>query len=197
MNKNKKGFTLVELLAVIVILALLMAIAVASFGPIIRSSQEQAMTKTGSNTLDIVHSVLIVNNELNGGLYTFDKTILKAGTGDSAPLGGKYVYHDTTANASTNLGTDYKKVGGTAGVYSFSAKVNNADVNTVDAARTLCAQEKESFVYVDQSATDINDINLYLCLATTETKLFGYSSNYLNNDFSTLSNFSNNNDNNG
>ena len=52
MNKKEKGFTLVELLAVIVILGLLMAIAIPSVTKYIVDSRKKTLTQTIGGYLD-------------------------------------------------------------------------------------------------------------------------------------------------
>ena len=59
-NLNKKGFTLVELLAVIVILALIMAIAVYSISGILQSSREGVFKDTAISVIRGVKNQLRV-----------------------------------------------------------------------------------------------------------------------------------------
>ena len=50
MKLNKKGFTLVELLAVIVVLALLMVVAASSIGSALDNSKQKALSGYGTET---------------------------------------------------------------------------------------------------------------------------------------------------
>ncbi len=77
--KNKKGFTLVELLAVIVILALIMGIAVVSVGSVISSSKEKTFRETAAQILNGVRQQLYISNKTAAGDYTFKSAILEKG----------------------------------------------------------------------------------------------------------------------
>ncbi len=95
--RNKKGFTLVELLAVIVILALIMSIAVVSIGGVLQSTRQNAFKETAASIINGVRQQLLVYNELKEGYYTFSETIVEKG-GEESPLGGKINYTSTTNN---------------------------------------------------------------------------------------------------
>ena len=95
---NKKGFTLVELLAVIVILALIMAIAVVSMSGIMTSARNSTFKETAVQIINGVQQQLTLANELlpgsegftaggTGRDYFFTKQIIEKG-GDTSPLGG-------------------------------------------------------------------------------------------------------------
>ncbi len=113
---NKKGFTLVELLAVIVILALLMAVAVTSMGGVLNNSRRNTTRSTAgqiiaSTRLELTSAYL--TGYVPNGIYVFTNEIVDSGGIDN-PLGGKIVYYDTTkggAVAVPNSRVVYK-VGG-------------------------------------------------------------------------------------
>ena len=52
MRNNKKGFTLVELLAVIVILAVVMLIGITSIGPLMANSRKSALRSDGLDLMN-------------------------------------------------------------------------------------------------------------------------------------------------
>ena len=167
---NKKGFTLVELLAVIVILALIMAIAVVSMSGIMTSARQSAFKETAVQIINGVQQQLTLANELlpsnqrfwptntgtGGGIqYYVEKSMIEKG-GETAPLGGKYQFFDhTTLSAnSTPKNTEVKAIG-TAGLYR-----NDAD-------NVICTPESKIFVTVKYNSTDKN-FKYSICVPTGE-----------------------------
>lgn len=73
--KDKKGFTLVELLAVIIVLAVVMAIAVGQLLPAMDGMQESAFDSEVKIVSDAASQAisLIMLNDIQGS-YSFDKT---------------------------------------------------------------------------------------------------------------------------
>ena len=117
--KNKKGFTLVELLAVIVILALIMSIAVVSIGGVLQGTRQSTFRESAAGIIDGVRQQLLLHNSLTAGDYFFRKGILEKG-GDESPLGGKIAYFgDDGVTTPNNITTSpvgdliLKKTGGT------------------------------------------------------------------------------------
>ena len=103
--KNKKGFTLVELLAVIVILALIMGVAIVGIGNVISSSKNSVMLENALNIIDGVKKQFAIYGVEADGTYSFGKGILESG-GEVSPLGGNFVYgtsSDGTAIANGAL----------------------------------------------------------------------------------------------
>ena len=94
--KNKKGFTLVELLAVIVILALIMSIAIVSIGGVLKSSRESTFKETALSIINGVKMQLTVANQLKSGTYYFTESLLDSD--NELPFGGKINY---TASGGT------------------------------------------------------------------------------------------------
>ena len=61
---NKKGFTLVELLAVIVILAVVMLIAVTAVGPLMTKARKSALGTEGVGMVNAAKQLIKQNNYL-------------------------------------------------------------------------------------------------------------------------------------
>ena len=165
---NRKGFTLVELLAVIVILAILMAIAATNIGPVIDNSRRSSMRTTAQNIVEAVRLQLTSNYELFPGQYGFTQAILDSG-GTSAPFGGVYAYY-TPAEGKKKIGS---------GVYS------------VDPAKTTstsgeCAAATYSYVVVSRSE---DTYTWSICLTTKDLEggyLYGTRQDIDNKDNTTI-----------
>ena len=149
--KNKKGFTLVELLAVIVILALIMSIAVISIGGVLQSTRQSTFKETAASIIDGVQKQLLVANELKEGNYHFSSTIVDKG-GDKSPLGGDINY----SNEGTQIGT--------------------SPVYRVDESASFltCNGGSNSFVHVAYNANTYK-YTYYICLTA------GNDNYYINN----------------
>ena len=137
---NKKGFTLVELLAVIVILALIMAIAVVSMSGIMTGARQNTMKETGLQIINGVRNQLTLANELiasdpkfsgNGQDYYVSADLLEKG-GKTAPLGGDYLFAGSS---------DGEQVGSIKGVYRAASAVT-------------CNGENKTFVRVKHDGTN-------------------------------------------
>lgn len=118
--KNKKGFTLVELLAVIVILALIMAIAIYSISGVLTSSRQSVFKETAAGIIRGVKLQLTAANRMDTGKYYFNTSMLESG-GNNPPFGGSY-------NFRTNEGT---LVEGTTGVYKASDMTDTCTSTTL------------------------------------------------------------------
>ena len=94
MRNNKKGFTLVELLAVIVILALIMGIAVVSMSGVLSSSREKAFQETAAGVIHGLRQRLLIDNKSGvAGTYKISAAILESG-GKQSPYGKNFQWSD-------------------------------------------------------------------------------------------------------
>jgi len=73
---NEKGLTLVELLAVIVILGIIAAIAIPSIGGIIQGSREKAVIADAQNALSAANLYFVDNNTADGVEVTVAALVL-------------------------------------------------------------------------------------------------------------------------
>ncbi len=100
--KNKKGFTLVELLAVIVILALIMGIAVVSIGNVLSSARENTMWENAQGVIEGVRKTLALNNvEAEGKAYGFNDTLFESG---AVKLGDNNIEYATPSGTTITTG---------------------------------------------------------------------------------------------
>ena len=126
---NKKGFTLVELLAVIVILALIMAIAVVSMSGIMNGARRNTMKETGLQIINGVRQQLTLSNQLittdpkftraTGNVYYVSSAMLEKG-GGSAPMGGTYQLTQPSSGV-TQVGS--------SGIYEANSEVATSTCN--------------------------------------------------------------------
>ena len=171
--KNKKGFTLVELLAVIVILALIMSIAIISIGGVLNSARQSTFKETAVSIINGVRQQIIVANELKAGDYVFTKALVEKG-GEKAPLGGNFKIAE-----SLTCGDGQTKIGD-----------NICRINT--STNQICKSGTDSFVRVK---VDSNNVYTYsICLITDGGKSIVPSSTAAND--SSESNLLDNNNNN-
>lgn len=163
---SKKGFTLVELLAVIVILALIMGIAAYSMQGVTENVKISSIKSSALTWVDGVRNMLLSNMNLKEGDYYFNDKILK--TSVDSPWGGSYVYYtgtDTTIATSLNSygyayagdgvtlvcgGTgatgSFIRVSETNGDYTYSVCLYDSDANYVFA--------REQVLLKDEAKTD-------------------------------------------
>lgn len=85
---NKKGFTLVELLAVIVILGVIMLIAIPSVGTIIKNSRENSFISSGKMYISTAQN-LIAGEISSTENYCISVSTLNGGKKDKSPIDSK------------------------------------------------------------------------------------------------------------
>lgn len=152
--KNKKGFTLVELLAVIVILALIMGIAVVAMSGVVGESQKNAARKTAANIIDGVRTKLTLEGELRSGTYYFDKAILEKG-GVTSPLGGDYKYGTSSDGTKVADGV-YKAASVVNTCKSSSTSYVTIEVtNGAPTVYTICLASGVNYDYINGTENDI------------------------------------------
>ena len=122
--KNNKGFTLVELLAVIVVLAIVMGLAAVAITNVLENTRKAAMVSDAKSFLDGAHS-LVNSSDLNtmiGGtnatnyapscnaaeIKYIPLSALELEKGGKSPYGNAYLKGDSsTPIVGTTNGTEY------------------------------------------------------------------------------------------
>jgi len=162
--KNRKGFTLVELLAVIVILALIMGIAAYSMQGVTENVRISSMKSSALSFVDGVRTTLLSTMELQSGDYFFDETILE--TDVESPWGGQFKYKDTDADGVIRAGNEGTQVCGgdsgsfvtvhevSSGVYSYNVCLFDSNGNFIYASEKVLSNAKDKTDYYDQNAAN-------------------------------------------
>ena len=106
---NKRGFTLVELLAVIVVLALIMGIAAYSMQGVTDNVKISSMKSSAITFVDGVRNMLLSDMHLTEGDYYFNDKILK--TPVDSPFGGSFSYFTSADSADAQLMAELNRIG--------------------------------------------------------------------------------------
>ena len=102
---NKKGFTIVELVIVIAVIAILAAVMIPTFGGIIKTANESAVKQAAAATYKQVFALDMsdgINNALNNGNVIGNIDGVTQGVPATAPTtGAYYAYAAKTENNKT------------------------------------------------------------------------------------------------
>lgn len=133
--KNKKGFTLVELLAVIVILAIILAIAIPSITGLIESQRRSAFESNIKMIIKGMEYKILEHSSGSTEPYTFSVTT----PADIADFGGDPAQFDSfaaTYDAATGIITVTEAFAKDGGKFSKccteEATYNSVSVGTID-----------------------------------------------------------------
>ena len=124
--KNNRGFTLVELLAVIVVLAIVMGLAVVGITAVLENTRKSAFAADAKSYLDGAHQLVRADeaNKLLGGNTTYapscsagtNKTTyipidaIKLDSGGKSPYGNEYTLCKTTVPTSSTTTCSFIEV---------------------------------------------------------------------------------------
>ncbi|MET3658983.1 prepilin-type N-terminal cleavage/methylation domain-containing protein [Sporosarcina psychrophila] len=127
---NEKGLTLVELLAVIVILGIIAAIAIPSIGGIIQGSREKAVIADAQNTLSAANLYFVDNNSKDTDKVEIADLIADGFMEDAGQLDSATVTKTTGGNTITFSGkAGTKTVSGTTLTKTDLNEKENVTVN--------------------------------------------------------------------
>ena len=143
---NKKGFTIVELVIVIAVIAILAAVMIPTFGGMIKKANESAALQTAATAYnqDLILLDGMMENYNTAGYKEYKYTVTEDATPDAAKTyytltGDKYVEADVDAGFAQN--TDYYEQ--SAEAYSITKgkfeKVGNSYKYTVEVDDTYTA----------------------------------------------------------
>ena len=143
--KKKKGFTLVELLAVIVILAVILIIAVPRISEVINNSKKASFEAT-AKTIASQAEKKYMENEVLGNTGSFEcSDVVKINTSDYASC---TITFDTNGNATVTLNGSGKFAGLT---------IKNATKNSATATELTAANSKYFSYYEFEKNVEVID----------------------------------------
>ena len=121
MKLNKKGFTLVELLAVIVVLALLMVVAAGSIGTALENSKKSALKTEAQKVLTSAAQDAVTANMLDSSKTTYNTGLKSEGdyqwyveatvSGGVATVTDYCIIYSPSTDAATGVTTGKYSVG--------------------------------------------------------------------------------------
>lgn len=157
MRNNKKGFTLVELLAVIVILAVVMLVGITSIGPIMANSRKSALKSDGIDLMNAAKTAYQAEAMTNSPAFQpnqsicFDINWLVAkgyAENKQSYKASVLVKYDPSTNQysySYWIGNKTYDFLGATGNTDYEAAANHEDSN--DAALQKCGNDETTYKY--------------------------------------------------
>lgn len=111
-RKKKKGFTLVELIIVIAVIAILVALAIPKFGEIIKNSNEKADMATGKNIATVIAQQIANGVTIaNSGDISTTSAVFNKLDGNKKPKASTATDFSYNIDGDGNITVNYK--GGT------------------------------------------------------------------------------------
>ena len=164
MKQNSKGMTLIELIITLGIVGILAAIAIPSFGRIIKNVKEQAVLTTANQIIDIMQTYILMNDEdiQNNGGYNVQVEAKRNG----ASYDWEIYTHTAESPAMCSLGAS-----GCIKVFDSKtglAKVDAFD-NYIDSLVNPVTRKPFKSVYIHYEPSGQQDLILLMLTADTYT----------------------------
>ena len=127
MNKNKKGFTLFELLVTVSIIAVLTAVAVVSFGGVNKKARDSRRIADLEKVRIALESYKQINSAYPASLSTLTTPVVYLQTIPTDPK-DKSAYYSQLTNYTYTLGAKMEDLGST-NIASFGGGFNYSVIN--------------------------------------------------------------------
>ena len=184
--KNKKGFTLVELLAVIAILAILVIIALPNVMGMFNEAKKSSFTTEVKEVYKVAQQEWMMDSMTTTGdqVYTRCKTC----TGKSLQLSGRseldyYIKIDKSGKITEYYATD--------GTYQYKYNGGELNIESIKDIESVSSLDEDNILVIANNSVNVNtNANKFCVIFDSTTKYYDYSpgstwSSYLSSSLNT------------